>query len=128
MRKGRVTVFSTAQLLNEIYLPTKFHVDISYSFRVIYRTNFTKCKNKQRAIIHNLGKAELRFLSTAHLYLLDLSIYKVSCWFFLLFQSYVPDKNSGGTDGRMDKTAILCSPLDSKWKTARIVRRDHCHI
>jgi hypothetical protein len=27
----------------------------------------SKCKNKQRAIIHKLGKTELWFLSTAHL-------------------------------------------------------------
>jgi hypothetical protein len=30
----------TAHLLNEIYLPTKFHVDNYYSFRVMSRTKF----------------------------------------------------------------------------------------
>jgi hypothetical protein len=39
-RQGRVMFFSTALLPNEIYLPTKFHVDISYSVRVIFRTMF----------------------------------------------------------------------------------------
>jgi hypothetical protein len=29
-----------AHLLIDIYLPTKFHVDISYSFRVMSRTRF----------------------------------------------------------------------------------------
>jgi hypothetical protein len=32
--------FSTALLFNELYPSTKFHVDISYSFRVISRTKF----------------------------------------------------------------------------------------
>jgi hypothetical protein len=48
---------------NEIYLPTEFYVDTSLSFRVISRSS--KCKNEQRAITSKLGKAELRFLSTA---------------------------------------------------------------
>jgi hypothetical protein len=32
--------FCTALLFNEIYLPTEFHVDISYSIRVISGTKF----------------------------------------------------------------------------------------
>jgi hypothetical protein len=55
----------TANLLNEIYLPTGFHVDTSYSLRVMSWTLCSKCKNKQRAIIQNLGKAELRFMCNA---------------------------------------------------------------
>jgi hypothetical protein len=34
--------FSIAVLSNEIYLPTKFHVDISNSFRVMPRTKVKK--------------------------------------------------------------------------------------
>jgi hypothetical protein len=53
--------FSTAVLSNEIYLPTKFHVDISNSFRVMPRT---RSKSKQRAITSKEGKAELCVFST----------------------------------------------------------------
>jgi hypothetical protein len=51
----------------------------------------SKCQNKQRGIIQKLGKAELRFLCTAHqlneIYIstkfhVDTS-YKVSCWYLL---------------------------------------------
>jgi hypothetical protein len=38
--KTELWFFSAAFLLNEIYLPTQFHVDISYSFRVMSRTKF----------------------------------------------------------------------------------------
>jgi hypothetical protein len=51
-------VFSTALLYNEIYLPTNFHVDISYSFRVMSLTKF-KYKSEQRAITPIKGKTEL---------------------------------------------------------------------
>ena len=43
----------TAIPLNEIYLPMKFQVDISYSFRNIARTR-KKNKKFQRAIIQKL--------------------------------------------------------------------------
>jgi len=39
-RQGRVTDFSTALLLNEIYLPAQFEVDIFCRFRVLFRTKF----------------------------------------------------------------------------------------
>jgi hypothetical protein len=32
--------FTFALLPNEIYLPTRFHVDISYNFRIMFRTKF----------------------------------------------------------------------------------------
>jgi hypothetical protein len=38
--KEELRFLCTAILLNEIYLPTKFHVDTSYSFRVMSRTKF----------------------------------------------------------------------------------------
>jgi hypothetical protein len=58
--KADLRFLCTAHLLNEIYLPTKIHVDTSDSFR-----QSSKFKNKQRAIIQKLGKAELQFLCTA---------------------------------------------------------------
>jgi len=39
----------TALLLNEIYLPMKFHVNALHSFKVMLRTKF-KNENEQRAI------------------------------------------------------------------------------
>jgi hypothetical protein len=38
--KTELWFFCTAILPNEIYLPTKFHVDISYKFRAMSRTKF----------------------------------------------------------------------------------------
>jgi hypothetical protein len=38
--KEELHFFCTALQMNKIYLPTKFHVDISYSFRVMSRTKF----------------------------------------------------------------------------------------
>jgi hypothetical protein len=35
-------LFGTALLFHEIFLPTKFHVDISYNFRVMSQTKFKK--------------------------------------------------------------------------------------
>jgi hypothetical protein len=58
IRQGRVTVLCTALLINVIYQPTKFLVDISYCFRVMSQTT-SKSKNKHRAITPELGKAEL---------------------------------------------------------------------
>jgi hypothetical protein len=75
----------------------------------------SKCKNKQRGIIQKIGKAELRFLCTAHLlneiYLPTKFHVDTSC-------CYVPDKKRGQTDGRTDggtarrtdKAATICSP------------------
>jgi hypothetical protein len=46
--------FYNILLLNEIYLPTKFYVDISYSFRVIkYQVKHLKWKNLQKDNITN---------------------------------------------------------------------------
>jgi hypothetical protein len=52
--KAELRFVCTAQLFNEIYLPTQFNDDISYSFRVS-----SKCKNEQRAITRKLSKTEL---------------------------------------------------------------------
>jgi hypothetical protein len=38
--KAELRFLCTAHLLNEIYLPIKFHVDTSYSFRVMSWTKF----------------------------------------------------------------------------------------
>jgi hypothetical protein len=38
--KAELRLLSTAHLLNEIYLPIKFYVDTSYTFRVMSRTKF----------------------------------------------------------------------------------------
>ena len=54
----------TALLLNEIYLPMKFQVDISYSVRVMLRTK-VKSEKLQRAITQKLSKQELWFFCTA---------------------------------------------------------------
>jgi hypothetical protein len=40
--KALLSFFSIAVLSNEIYLPPKFHVDISNSFRVMSRTKVKK--------------------------------------------------------------------------------------
>jgi hypothetical protein len=38
--KAELRFLCTTHLLNEIYLPTKFHVDTSYSFRVMSWSKF----------------------------------------------------------------------------------------
>jgi hypothetical protein len=38
--KAELWFLCTAHLLNEIYLPTKFHVDISYHLRVMTQIKF----------------------------------------------------------------------------------------
>jgi hypothetical protein len=65
--KEELWFFCTVHLLNEIYLPTKFHVHIPSGFRVMSRRKF-KVSNKQRAIIPKLGNTELWFFCTAHLH------------------------------------------------------------
>jgi hypothetical protein len=42
--KAELWFFRIALLPNETYLPTKFHVDISYNFRVMSRTKFKASK------------------------------------------------------------------------------------
>ena len=53
-----------ALLLNEIYLPIKFHVEAWHSFKVMLRTKF-KNENEQRAITPKVWSFELWFLCTA---------------------------------------------------------------
>jgi len=48
----------TALLLNEIYLPIKFHVDALHSFKVMLRTKF-KNENEQRTITPKVWQLEL---------------------------------------------------------------------
>jgi hypothetical protein len=63
IRKARIC---TALLFNEIYRPTKFHVDISYTFRVYnVPEKKSKCKNEEKALTPKLRKAQLRFFCTA---------------------------------------------------------------
>jgi len=54
----------TAFLLNEIYLPMKFHVNALYSFKVMLQTKL-KNENEQRAITPKVWCWELWFLYTA---------------------------------------------------------------
>jgi len=51
-------------LLNEIYLPMKFHVDALHSFKVMLRTKF-KNENEQRTINPKVWSFQLWFLCTA---------------------------------------------------------------
>jgi hypothetical protein len=74
----------------------------------------TKCKNKQRAIIQRLGKAELLFLCTVH------SIRSINLQSFMLIPLVVSKvcpgqekRTDGRTDGRTDKAATICSPEGS---------------
>jgi len=53
-----------ALLLNEIYLPMKFHVDALHNFKVMLWTKF-KYENEQRAITPKVWNFELWFLCTA---------------------------------------------------------------
>jgi hypothetical protein len=74
--------FCTAPLLNEIYLFTMFHLDISYSFRVMFWTKFkvlelTKGNNSK---IRTKGVIVLMNCTSTHW---DLFTYKVSCWYLL---------------------------------------------
>jgi len=54
----------TARILNEIYLPMKFHVDALLSFKVMLLTKF-KYENKQRAITPKVWNFELWSLCNA---------------------------------------------------------------
>jgi hypothetical protein len=78
-----------ALLLNTIYLPARFLIDKVSELRP---GRSSKCKNKQRTITLNLGKADIQLLhctfSQRHL-----STFTVSCWELLWFQSYVPDND-----------------------------------
>jgi hypothetical protein len=62
--KAKLWYFCTAFLPNEIYLPTKFHVDISNSIRVMPGQK-SNCKNERREITKKLGNADIRFFCTA---------------------------------------------------------------
>jgi len=93
--KAELWLLSNALLLNEIYLPTKFEVDISCSFRLMSRTKF-KVKNKLRAITPTLGKVELWLLCNA----------------FLLNEIYLPTKFELIYLVVWD----LCPGQNSKWK------------
>ena len=53
-----------ALFLDDIYLPMKFHDNISYTLGVMLQTKF-KYEIKQRAITQNLSHAELQFLCNA---------------------------------------------------------------
>jgi hypothetical protein len=59
--KAEFKFLITVHLPIEIYLPTKFLVDISYSLRVMSRTRFSNGE-----IIEKPGKIELWSLYTAH--------------------------------------------------------------
>jgi hypothetical protein len=68
------------------------HVDISYNFRVMSRTKFTVCKwTKGNNSKIRQDRVTFFFLQSTSTYW-DLSIYEVSCWYILWFQSYVPEK------------------------------------
>ena len=54
----------TALLLNEIYMPMKFHVNALHSFKVMLQTKF-KNENEQRAISPKVWCLELWLLCTA---------------------------------------------------------------
>jgi hypothetical protein len=107
--KTELWFFNNALLRNEISLPTKFHVDISYTFKIMSRTKFkvltwTKGNNSK----NRQGRVTVLMHCTPTQW--NLSNYKVSCWYLLLFQTYNPDKKKR-TDGQTDKAATICSPF-----------------
>jgi hypothetical protein len=59
--KTELWFFCSALLLNEIYLPTKFHGNIVLELCAVQSS---KCKNAQRAITPKLGKTKLWFFCT----------------------------------------------------------------
>jgi hypothetical protein len=92
-------------LLNDIYQPTNFLVDTSYGFKAMSRTMFkvkkwTKGNNPK---IREGRMTIVQCISTKW----DLYTYKVSCWYLLFFQSYVPDKIGDGESGNFCST--ICS-------------------
>jgi hypothetical protein len=68
-----------------------FHVDISYSFRVMFRTKLKvlKLTKGNNSKIRQKRVMVLVHCTSTHWYLFT---YKVSWWHLLLFQSYVLDK------------------------------------
>jgi hypothetical protein len=96
--KAELRFFWYAHLPNGIYLPFEFHVDTSYNFRVIFRTKF-KVKNDKG---NNSKIRQDRVMDLLHCTSTqwDISTFKDSCWYLLLFQKYFPEKKSYRTDGR----------------------------
>jgi hypothetical protein len=57
----------------------------------------SKCKNNKEQLFQNQARQSYVFVHCTFTQW-DLSSYKFSCWYLLLFQSYVLDKNSKQTD------------------------------
>jgi hypothetical protein len=62
--QGMLSFLCAALVLNEIYPPMKFQVDISKAFSVMLWTKI-KFEKKQRAISEKLCRVELSFFCTA---------------------------------------------------------------
>jgi hypothetical protein len=117
--KAVLRFFWIAVLSNEIYGSCALQ---TYSMRSIYLQSFiliplivlescpgqsSKCKNKQSPFIQKLGKAELRFLCTAHL--LN-EIYLPTKLLPLVVSKLCPGQEKptdGQTGGRTDKVATI---------------------
>jgi len=95
-----------ALLLNEIYLPMKFHVDALHSFKVMLRTKF-KNENEQRAITPKVWFLELWSLCTA------LLLNAIYLWSFMLMPCIVLklcSRQKKGMDEVTDESITICHP------------------
>jgi hypothetical protein len=105
--KAELRFLCTAHKPNEINLPTQFHDDNFYSYRVMF---CSKCKNEQRGITPKMSKAELQFLSTAHLpneiYLpKKYHVWDITCCCRVMSRTRKADNRTN------KKSATICSPL-----------------
>ena len=84
----------TTFLLNKIYPPMKFHIDISKAFLEI-------CSTQMKNLVWKIKKGNNSKIMKGRVITLmhwtppewDLSIYEVSCWYLKGFCSYTLDKN-----------------------------------
>jgi hypothetical protein len=107
LENAELLFLCTEHLTYEIYLPKKFHVDISNNFRVMSQL----CVSAGSYILLT-GKTIQRSPPCYHSYALHSnsirSVYLLS-WYLKKFLCYPLDKKMW--DSRMDKAATSCSPF-----------------
>jgi hypothetical protein len=101
--KAELRFVCTTHLHIEIYLPTKFHVDISYSFTVMCRTRFSKRGDNSKK-----SKTELwSFGSALHLN----ALYHCVQFKQIMPKGFQVMLRISSTDEQTDNAATICSPF-----------------
>jgi hypothetical protein len=106
--KTELWFFCTALPVNEIYLPTKIHVNISYSLKLMSQTKFkwlecTKGNNSKKLERQSYGSSAL------HIYPMR-SMYIQSFMLIPLVVSELCPGQEKRTDQQTDKAVTICHP------------------